>query len=357
MTTRSAAEILGVDKTEVENTIIDVLFKASIVEGRVPSEIDLKRVIRFIERTQLNPFDGTMFVRWNEFGEVEPGLRVDGWLQLAKQGGVKEIVQSYSDNFIKYPEFRNDVRGHEWIETILVTTEGGRYVHREYLAENFYTTKVWMEMPNRSLGHKSTCQTIRLFTGVYAADEWQKTVSPTEGGLTVLVDNGAADTELETAAVAPAVKTETTAATLEVEAVVEIETTAPEKPELVVETQETVPASVEPIIEDSASVSTAAVKEETPTVAEVAEENVSEPMMQNHLPVTLEEIIQYPWGGHLPSAKMRGDVRVGFTRAAEQNAWVAIRGYFANSLSMSDEDREWTLKALDQMENVINGRK
>ncbi|MGU5542478.1 hypothetical protein, partial [Aeromonas hydrophila] len=71
-------------------------------------------------------------------------------------------------------------------------------------------------------------------------------------------------------------------------------------------------------------------------------------------PTTLEEIIKFPWGGYLPSDRLRGDVRIGFGRTVQTKQWGALRGYF-KSTRMSDDDRAWVLAALDQMEAVTHG--
>ena len=280
MAIQTVDKILGVQIDEVNDTLRDLLFLEVICAGYSPTTLDFKKTIRFIERTQLNPFDGTLFARRTNLG-IEIGLRVDGWLQLAKQAGVREIIHTYSENILTFAEMAKDVRGHEWIETTLVAADGGRFVHREYLAENFFNTEAWCHMPNRSLGHKSTAQTIRLLTGVYAADESQASISPKDGGLTVLVDSG------------PAAQVEAKPA-------------------------------------------------ETPVAHDDAK------------PTTLEEIIKFPWGGYLPSDRLRGDVRIGFGRTVQTKQWGALRGYF-KSTRMSDDDRAWVLAALDQMEAVTHG--
>ncbi|MCW4618131.1 hypothetical protein OMD42_22530, partial [Aeromonas hydrophila] len=207
MAIQTVDKILGVQIDEVNDTLRDLLFLEVICAGYSPTTLDFKKTIRFIERTQLNPFDGTLFARRTNLG-IEIGLRVDGWLQLAKQAGVREIIHTYSENILTFAEMAKDVRGHEWIETTLVAADGGRFVHREYLAENFFNTEAWCHMPNRSLGHKSTAQTIRLLTGVYAADESQASISPKDGGLTVLVDSGPAAQVEAKPAEAPAAQVE-----------------------------------------------------------------------------------------------------------------------------------------------------
>ncbi|MGL6428507.1 hypothetical protein, partial [Aeromonas hydrophila] len=207
MAIQTVEKILDVQADEVNDLLQDLLFLEVICTGYSPTPLDIKKTIRFIERTQLNPFDGTMFARRTNQG-IEIGLRVDGWLQLAKQAGVREIIHTYSESTLTFAEMARDVRGHEWIETTLVTADGGRFVHREYLAENFFNTEAWCHMPNRSLGHKSTAQTIRLLTGVYAADESQASNSPKDGGLTVVVDSGPAAQVEAKPAETPAVQVE-----------------------------------------------------------------------------------------------------------------------------------------------------
>ena len=304
MAIQTVEKILDVQTDEVKDSLRDLLFLEVICAGYSPTTLDFKKTIRFIERTQLNPFDGTMFARRTNLG-IEIGLRVDGWLQLAKQAGVREIIHTYSENVLTFAEMAKDVRGHEWIETTLVTADGGRFVHREYLAENFFNTEAWCHMPNRSLGHKSTAQTIRLLTGVYAADESQASLSPKDGGLTVVVDSGQA---------------------------AQIEAKPAETPAVQVE--------VEPA--------------ETPAV-QVEVEPAETPAAQiGAKPTTLEEIIKFPWGGYLPSDRLRGDVRIGFSRTVQTKQWGALRGYF-KSTRMSDDDRAWVLAALDQMEVVTHG--
>ena len=316
MAIQTVEKILDVQTDEVNDSLRDLLFLEVICAGYSPTTLDFKKTIRFIERTQLNPFDGTMFARRTNLG-IEIGLRVDGWLQLAKQAGVREIIHTYSENVLTFAEMAKDVRGHEWIETTLVTADGGRFVHREYLAENFFNTEAWCHMPNRSLGHKSTAQTIRLLTGVYAADESQASLSPKDGGLTVVVDSGqAAQIEAKPA--------ETPAA--------QVEAKPAETPAVQVE--------VEPA--------------ETPAV-QVEVEPAETPAAQiGAKPTTLEEIIKFPWGGYLPSDRLRGDVRIGFSRTVQTKQWGALRGYF-KSTRMSDDDRAWVLAALDQMEVVTHG--
>ncbi|MCE9970021.1 hypothetical protein LZ620_13515 [Aeromonas salmonicida] len=316
MAIQTVEKILDVQTDEVNDSLRDLLFLEVICAGYSPTTLDFKKTIRFIERTQLNPFDGTMFARRTNLG-IEIGLRVDGWLQLAKQAGVREIIHTYSENVLTFAEMAKDVRGHEWIETTLVTADGGRFVHREYLAENFFNTEAWCHMPNRSLGHKSTAQTIRLLTGVYAADESQASLSPKDGGLTVVVDSGqAAQVEAKPA--------ETPAA--------QVEAKPAETPAVQVE--------VEPA--------------ETPAV-QVEVEPAETPAAQiGAKPTTLEEIIKFPWGGYLPSDRLRGDVRIGFSRTVQTKQWGALRGYF-KSTRMSDDDRAWVLAALDQMEVVTHG--
>ena len=304
MAIQTVDKILGVQIDEVNDTLRDLLFLEVICAGYSPTTLDFKKTIRFIERTQLNPFDGTLFARRTNLG-IEIGLRVDGWLQLAKQAGVREIIHTYSENILTFAEMAKDVRGHEWIETTLVAADGGRFVHREYLAENFFNTEAWCHMPNRSLGHKSTAQTIRLLTGVYAADESQASISPKDGGLTVLVDSGPAAQVEAKPAEAPAAQVEAKPA-------------------------ETPAAQVE------------AKPAETPVAHDDAK------------PTTLEEIIKFPWGGYLPSDRLRGDVRIGFGRTVQTKQWGALRGYF-KSTRMSDDDRAWVLAALDQMEAVTHG--
>ena len=304
MAIQTVDKILGVQIDEVNDTLRDLLFLEVICAGYSPTTLDFKKTIRFIERTQLNPFDGTLFARRTNLG-IEIGLRVDGWLQLAKQAGVREIIHTYSENILTFAEMAKDVRGHEWIETTLVAADGGRFVHREYLAENFFNTEAWCHMPNRSLGHKSTAQTIRLLTGVYAADESQASISPKDGGLTVLVDSG------------PAAQVEAKPAETPV---VQVEAKPAETPAAQVEAK---PAET-PVAHDDAK------------------------------PTTLEEIIKFPWGGYLPSDRLRGDVRIGFGRTVQTKQWGALRGYF-KSTRMSDDDRAWVLAALDQMEAVTHG--
>ncbi|MGU5599261.1 MULTISPECIES: hypothetical protein [Aeromonas] len=328
MAIQTVDKILGVQIDEVNDTLRDLLFLEVICAGYSPTTLDFKKTIRFIERTQLNPFDGTLFARRTNLG-IEIGLRVDGWLQLAKQAGVREIIHTYSENILTFAEMAKDVRGHEWIETTLVAADGGRFVHREYLAENFFNTEAWCHMPNRSLGHKSTAQTIRLLTGVYAADESQASISPKDGGLTVLVDSGPAAQVEAKPAEAPAAQVEAKPA---------------EAPAAQVEAKpaETPAAQVEAKPAETPAAQVEAKPAETPVAHDDAK------------PTTLEEIIKFPWGGYLPSDRLRGDVRIGFGRTVQTKQWGALRGYF-KSTRMSDDDRAWVLAALDQMEAVTHG--
>ncbi len=317
-----------------------------------------------------------MFARRTNLG-IEIGLRVDGWLQLAKQAGVREIIHTYSENVLTFAEMAKDVRGHEWIETTLVTADGGRFVHREYLAENFFNTEAWCHMPNRSLGHKSTAQTIRLLTGVYAADESQASLSPKDGGLTVVVDSGqAAQVEAKPAetpaaqveakpAETPAAQVEAKLAetpTAQVEAkpaetpAAQVEAKLAETPAAQVEAKpaETPAAQVEAKPAETPAVQVEVEPAETPAV-QVEVEPAETPAAQiGAKPTTLEEIIKFPWGGYLPSDRLRGDVRIGFSRTVQTKQWGALRGYF-KSTRMSDDDRAWVLAALDQMEVVTHG--
>ena len=340
MAIQTVEKILDVQTDEVKDSLRDLLFLEVICAGYSPTTLDFKKTIRFIERTQLNPFDGTMFARRTNLG-IEIGLRVDGWLQLAKQAGVREIIHTYSENVLTFAEMAKDVRGHEWIETTLVTADGGRFVHREYLAENFFNTEAWCHMPNRSLGHKSTAQTIRLLTGVYAADESQASLSPKDGGLTVVVDSGqAAQIEAKPA--------ETPAA--------QVEAKPAETPAAQVEAKlaETPAAQVEAKPAETPAVQVEVEPAETPAV-QVEVEPAETPAAQiGAKPTTLEEIIKFPWGGYLPSDRLRGDVRIGFSRTVQTKQWGALRGYF-KSTRMSDDDRAWVLAALDQMEVVTHG--
>ena len=340
MAIQTVEKILDVQTDEVKDSLRDLLFLEVICAGYSPTTLDFKKTIRFIERTQLNPFDGTMFARRTNLG-IEIGLRVDGWLQLAKQAGVREIIHTYSENVLTFAEMAKDVRGHEWIETTLVTADGGRFVHREYLAENFFNTEAWCHMPNRSLGHKSTAQTIRLLTGVYAADESQASLSPKDGGLTVVVDSGqAAQIEAKPA--------ETPAA--------QVEAKPAETPAAQVEAKlaETPTAQVEAKPAETPAVQVEVEPAETPAV-QVEVEPAETPAAQiGAKPTTLEEIIKFPWGGYLPSDRLRGDVRIGFSRTVQTKQWGALRGYF-KSTRMSDDDRAWVLAALDQMEVVTHG--
>ena len=340
MAIQTVEKILDVQTDEVNDSLRDLLFLEVICAGYSPTTLDFKKTIRFIERTQLNPFDGTMFARRTNLG-IEIGLRVDGWLQLAKQAGVREIIHTYSENVLTFAEMAKDVRGHEWIETTLVTADGGRFVHREYLAENFFNTEAWCHMPNRSLGHKSTAQTIRLLTGVYAADESQASLSPKDGGLTVVVDSGqAAQVEAKPA--------ETPAA--------QVEAKPAETPAAQVEAKlaETPTAQVEAKQAETPAVQVEVEPAETPAV-QVEVEPAETPAAQiGAKPTTLEEIIKFPWGGYLPSDRLRGDVRIGFSRTVQTKQWGALRGYF-KSTRMSDDDRAWVLAALDQMEVVTHG--
>ena len=376
MAIQTVEKILDVQTDEVKDSLRDLLFLEVICAGYSPTTLDFKKTIRFIERTQLNPFDGTMFARRTNLG-IEIGLRVDGWLQLAKQAGVREIIHTYSENVLTFAEMAKDVRGHEWIETTLVTADGGRFVHREYLAENFFNTEAWCHMPNRSLGHKSTAQTIRLLTGVYAADESQASLSPKDGGLTVVVDSGqAAQVEAKPAetpaaqveakpAETPAAQVEakpaeTPAAQVEAKPAVtpaaQVEAKLAETPTAQVEAKpaETPAVQVEVEPAETPAVQVEVEPAETPAV-QVEVEPAETPAAQiGAKPTTLEEIIKFPWGGYLPSDRLRGDVRIGFSRTVQTKQWGALRGYF-KSTRMSDDDRAWVLAALDQMEVVTHG--
>ncbi len=389
MAIQTVEKILDVQTDEVKDSLRDLLFLEVICAGYSPTTLDFKKTIRFIERTQLNPFDGTMFARRTNLG-IEIGLRVDGWLQLAKQAGVREIIHTYSENVLTFAEMAKDVRGHEWIETTLVTADGGRFVHREYLAENFFNTEAWCHMPNRSLGHKSTAQTIRLLTGVYAADESQASLSPKDGGLTVVVDSGqAAQVEAkpaETPAAQVEAKPAETPAAAQVEAkpaetpAAQVEAKPAETPAAQVEAKpaETPAAQVEAKLAETPTAQVEAKQAETPAVqvevepaetpaVQVEVEPAETPAVQVEVepaetpaaqigakPTTLEEIIKFPWGGYLPSDRLRGDVRIGFSRTVQTKQWGALRGYF-KSTRMSDDDRAWVLAALDQMEVVTHG--
>ena len=364
MAIQTVEKILDVQTDEVKDSLRDLLFLEVICAGYSPTTLDFKKTIRFIERTQLNPFDGTMFARRTNLG-IEIGLRVDGWLQLAKQAGVREIIHTYSENVLTFAEMAKDVRGHEWIETTLVTADGGRFVHREYLAENFFNTEAWCHMPNRSLGHKSTAQTIRLLTGVYAADESQASLSPKDGGLTVVVDSGQAAQVEAKPAETPAAQVEAKPAETPA---AQVEAKPAETPAAQVEAKpaETPAAQVEAKLAETPTAQVEAKQAETPAV-QVEVEPAETPAVQVEVepaetpaaqigakPTTLEEIIKFPWGGYLPSDRLRGDVRIGFSRTVQTKQWGALRGYF-KSTRMSDDDRAWVLAALDQMEVVTHG--
>ncbi|WP_270689132.1 hypothetical protein [Aeromonas sp. D3] len=376
MAIQTVEQILGVPAEEVNDMLRDLLFQEVFCNGYKPTDLDFKKTARFIQRTQLNPFDGTMFARRTNLG-IEIGLRIDGWLQLAKQAGVKEIIHTYSDGFLTFAEMARDVRGHEWIETTLLVSDGGRFVHREYLAENFFNTEAWCLMPNRSLGHKSTAQTIRLFTGVYVADENQASISPKDGGLTVVVDSGpAAEVEAKPAetpaaeveakpAETPAAEVEAKPAetlAAEVEAkpaetpAAQVEAKPAETPATQVEAKpaETPAAEVEAKPAETPAAEVEAKPAETPVVQVEADPAETPAAQVEAKPTTLEEIIKFPWGGYLPSDRLRGDVRIGFGRTVQTKQWGALRGYF-KSTRMSDEDRTWVLAALDQMEAVTHG--
>ena len=188
---KTAAALMGCDAADVDNYISNILFGELIAKGYQPNQYDLKRIVRFVEQTQLNPLDRTMYVRLGDTG-FEPVIRLDGWLEIARRIGVVGISHTYSDETLAFQGMHPDTKGHAWIGTKLTFNNGGVYEHREYLAENFCQNTVWMSMPNRQNGHKSTIQTIRLATGVYAAaDELDSVITPPTPSrpLTVEVDD------------------------------------------------------------------------------------------------------------------------------------------------------------------------
>lgn len=336
-----AHEIIGCEAEKV-NEIINYFLLQDLISNYnyTPNEFDYMKLRRFIERTELNPMDGTMFVRRGSLG-LEPGLRIEGWIELGKRAGVIETKQVYSENKVTLDAMGQGVFGVEWIETVLVTATGS-FTHREYLAECFWVTESWCYMPNRCLGLKSLGQTIRLLTGVYSTiDSSDRDMSAPktkdQRPLTVITHEATQvqeQTEPEQHSSATVVET-TKPTSKTVDAVVE--TTQPEssKTETVVETEKP-PIQVVEMTEPE-------VTTDKPITAETSVEVVHSVGKG----MSLEEILNTNWCDITVTPKFRGDMRTAFGRIQTPAMWLQVRAYIETSVAISEQDRVWALAAID----------
>lgn len=342
------AEIIGCEVKQVEETLLDTVFAECTVRGYKPSWIEMLRFKRFILRTGLSPLDGGIYAHRGETG-FEPGLKIDGWLELAKKAGAREIIQTYSPEIIRLEEFAKDVQAHVWIETTIKLANESIFTHREFMVENFFITEAWMSMPNRCNGHKSVAQTIRLFTGIYARDENSKdhtSQNPTPASKPLQVDID----EVKPAAKPP--KHEV------------MEEQPDNNPQ--VETQEDVKNAVsvndavsETVVEQEAT--SIPVSEQKPQEAiqvpgqQDDEDTMPESSTEPDPLVfkTAKEALEFHWGGHKPSAKLKGDAGVMLSRiASDPNLWSSIVQYIKSTPNLKEAERAWTLAVLDAVKKM-----
>lgn len=340
-----AHEIIGCEAEKV-NEIINYFLLQEIIRDYdyTPNEMDYMKLRRFIERTELNPMDGTMFIRRGSMG-LEPGLRIEGWIELGKRAGVKETRQVYSEHQVRLDAMGQGVFGVEWIETELVTATGS-FTHREYLAECFWVTESWCYMPNRCLGLKSLGQTIRLLTGVYSTiDSSDRDMSAPktkdQRPLTVITHETTQvqeQTEPEQHSSAPVVEM-TAPTSKKVDAVVK--TTQPESSEMetVVETEKPPVEVVDQVVE----MTEPEAKTNKPVTAETSVE-VDHPVGKG---MSLEEILNTNWCEITVTPKFRGDMRTAFGRIQTPEMWLSVRAYIETSVAISAQDRVWALAAID----------
>ena len=342
---KTAAELMGCDAADVDNYISNILFGELIAKGYQPNQYDLKRIVRFVEQTQLNPLDRTMYVRLGDTG-FEPVIRLDGWLEIARRIGVVGISHTYSDETLAFQGMHPDTKGHAWIGTKLTFNHGGVYEHREYLAENFCQNTVWMSMPNRQNGHKSTIQTIRLATGVYAAaDELDSVITPPTPSrpLTVEVDDDDASAQEASASSNQTVAQESAPANAAAEAQAKADAEAQAKADAEAQAKADAEAQAKADAEiqaDADAEAQAYAKEEAQAT------NTSTNVM------TLKEVLQLDLDGYTPQPKTRGDVEVALKRCTTQNMWVNVRKYIEATPTMSDVDRKWSLYVFDMWKTI-----
>lgn len=348
------AEIIGCEVDDVDETLLATVFAEATVRGFKPSKIEMLRFKRFILRTGLSPLDGGIYAHCGSTG-YEPGLRIDGWLELAKKAGAREIVQTYSPETIRFEEFAKDVQAHVWIETTIKLANESTFTHREFMVENFFMTDAWMSMPNRCNGHKSVAQTIRLFTGIYARDEnskeftsQQQNTAPASKPLLVEVD------EVKPNAEPPKH---------------EVKVEQPVNNQSQVETQDEV-KNTEPVND---SVSETAVEQEAtgiPASKQQPQEANQVPVQENDedkgsaMPessaepdplvfTTTKEMLEFHWGGHKPSAKLKGDAGVMLSRIeSDPNLWSSIVQYIKSTPNLKEAERAWTLAVLDAVKKM-----
>ena len=350
------AEIIGCDVAEIEIILMGTVFAECAVRGYTPSKIEMLRFKRFILRTGLSPLDGAIYAHLGNTG-YEPGLKIDGWLELAKIAGASEISQEYSPTTIRLNEFANDVEAHTWIETTIKLTSGALFKHREFVVENFFVTEAWMSMPNRCNGHKSVAQTIRLFTGIYARDEnsqefSQKNSETPKSNKPLQVDVDEAKPAAEPAK----------------------QEKKPAEP-VISKAQQDEPVQADTSDTPKVINNVAEVQQGEVTVTEVAQqapkvETQSEPVQMNDAsdgqnpdanasdeqPVfnSTEEVLAYHWKGHKPSEKLKGDTRVIVARVkTDPNLWGAVLQYVQTATSLKECEREWTLAALKQLKEML----
>ena len=344
------ADIIGCEVKQVEETLLDTVFAECTVRGYKPSWIEMLRFKRFILRTGLSPLDGGIYAHRGETG-FEPGLKIDGWLELAKKAGAREIIQTYSPEIIRLEEFAKDVQAHVWIETTIKLANESIFTHREFMVENFFLTEAWMSMPNRCNGHKSVAQTVRLFTGIYARDEnsnefsSQQKTYPASKPLQVDVD------EVKPNAEPPKH---------------EVKEEQPDNNQQQVETQE----GVKNTVSDNDAVSETVVEQEATSIP-VSEQQPQEVIQvpdqkddEDTMPEsstepdplvfkTAKEALEVHWGGHKPSARLKGDAGVMLSRIeSDPNLWSSIFQYIKSTPNLNDAERAWTLAVLDAVKKM-----
>jgi len=374
---KTAAELMGCDANDVDNYISNILFGELIAKGYQPNQYDLKRIVRFVEQTQLNPLDRTMYVRIGDTG-FEPVIRLDGWLEIARRIGVVGISHTYSDETLAFQGMHPDTKGHAWIGTKLTFNHGGVYEHREYLAENFCQNTVWMNMPNRQNGHKSTIQTIRLATGVYAAaDELDSVITPPTPSrpLTVEVDdddapaqeasassnqtvaqesapaNAAAEAQAKADAEAQAKADAEAQAKADAEAQAKADAEAQAKADAEAQAKADAEAQAKADAEAQAKAA-AEIQADADAEAQAYAKEEAQATNASTNAMTLKEVLQLDLDGYTPQPKTRGDVEVALKRCTTQNMWVNVRKYIEATPTMSDVDRKWSLHVFDMWKTI-----
>lgn len=165
----SVNNVLEVEGGSLEQIIAKLLkgyFSKLTESGFKVRANEFFKVIKVMDKTGLNPFNGEIYPVVTPTGTVKNIATLEGWLKIGQSKNITNVHFQYSDTMESVETNNKSLKVHSWIEAT-ATCDETTVTMREFMSESFDKfSDAWLK-PNSRLRYLALTQCYRVLFGIH----------------------------------------------------------------------------------------------------------------------------------------------------------------------------------------------